>query len=78
MFPIFRNHAAPGAPLLFTSGPAAGESLGWLEGEPLYHASLDPAEYRLLLAGAGFDVLRHVPEDPSCAGRTVWLGIRSR
>ena len=73
MFPIFRDHAKPGAPLLFTSGPAAGEAIGALEGEPLYHASLAPEEYRLLLGRAGFDVLAHVSEDPDCGGHTVWL-----
>ena len=33
MFPIFRDHAAAHAPLLFTSGPAHGEAIGTLEGE---------------------------------------------
>jgi hypothetical protein len=48
MFPIFRAHAAPRAALMFTSGPAQGEAIGQLEGEPLYHASLDPTEYKQL------------------------------
>jgi hypothetical protein len=39
MFPIFRAHAAPRAALMLTSGPAYGEDIGQLEGEPLYHAS---------------------------------------
>lgn len=73
MFPIFRAHAAPRAALMFTSGPAHGEAIGWLEGEPLYHASLDPAEYGQLLDRHGFDVVAMVPEDQSCGGRTVWL-----
>lgn len=73
MFPIFAAHAAPGAALMFTSGPAAGEALGVFEGETLYHASLDPAEYRDLLAANGFTVAGHRPEDPDCGGRTVWL-----
>jgi SAM-dependent methyltransferase len=73
MFPVFRDHAQPGAPLLFTSGPAAGEAIGTLEGEPLYHASLGPAEYRLLLSQHRFDVVAHTAEDPDCGGRTVWL-----
>ena len=77
MFPIFRDHAGqPGAPLLFTSGPGFGESIGTLEGEPLYHASLGPDEYRLLLGQAGFDVVAHVAQDPDCGGRTVWLARR--
>ena len=73
MFPIFRAHAAPGAALLFTSGPAHGESIGRLEGERLYHASLAGAEYRQLLEDAGFSVAATVAEDVSCGGRTVWL-----
>jgi SAM-dependent methyltransferase len=73
MFRVFRAHAEPGAPLLFTSGPAFGEATGTLEAEPLYHASLDPGEYRLLLGDAGFEVRAHAAEDPDCAGHTVWL-----
>lgn len=37
MFPVFAAHAAPGAVLMFTSGPTAGEAIGEWEGEPLYH-----------------------------------------
>jgi SAM-dependent methyltransferase len=73
MFPVFRDHALPGATLMFTSGPAFGEAIGSLEGEPLYHASLDPDDYRGLLAGHGFDVIDQLSEDPDCGGRTVWL-----
>lgn len=76
MFAVFRTHAAPRAVLMFTSGPAHGEAIGEFEGEPLYHASLDPAEYRALLEARGFDVVRHVAEDPACGGHTVWLARR--
>jgi SAM-dependent methyltransferase len=76
MFPVFRDHALAGAPLLFTSGPAYGEAIGTLEGEPLYHASLGPDEYRLLLGENGFDVAGHIVEDPDCGARTVWLARR--
>ncbi|ALK08280.1 class I SAM-dependent methyltransferase [Blastochloris viridis] len=76
MFPIFRRHAAPRAALMFTSGPAHGEATGTFEGEPLYHASLDAAEYRALLADHGFAVVAHVAEDPGCGGHTVWLAQR--
>jgi SAM-dependent methyltransferase len=76
MFPIFGAHAAPGAPLMFTSGPAEGEAIGCYRGETLFHASLDPAEYRALLDEHGFEVIRHVAEDPDCGGRTVWLARR--
>ena len=73
MFPIFRAHAAPGAPLMFTSGPKFGVAMGVLEGEPLYHASLDPEEYRALLGQNGFVEQAHVVEDPTCGNRTLWL-----
>jgi SAM-dependent methyltransferase len=73
MFPIFRAHAAPGAALMFTSGPAHGVAMGLFEGEPLYHASLDPADYRALLDANGFAVVAHMVEDPACGGHTVWL-----
>lgn len=73
MFPVFRSHAASKAPLMFNSGPREGESVGTLYGDPLFHASLDPAEYRELLDAHGFDVLDYVPEDANAGGRTVWL-----
>ena len=77
MFPLFRAHAAPGAPLLFTSGPEHGEALGTFEGEVLYHASLSPEEYRALLAENGFAVVRTIANDPDCTGHTVWLARRT-
>ncbi len=78
MFSIFGTHARPGAALMFTSGPHHGEAVGSFHGEPLYHASLDPAEYRALLAAQGFAVVSHLPEDPTCGGHTIWLAQCSR
>lgn len=73
MFSIFADHAAPGAALMFTSGPAEGEALGSYRGETLYHASLSPAEYEDRLGAGGFEVLAYRPEDPECGGHTIWL-----
>jgi trans-aconitate methyltransferase len=73
IFPVFRLHAAPRAALLFTSGTAHGVAMGTFEGEPLYHASLDSAEYRALLDENGFAVVAHMVEDPSCGRHTIWL-----
>lgn len=73
MFPIFAAHAAPGAALMFTSGPQAGQAMGHAGGQPVFHASLEPDEYRSLLKLHGFEVIRFVPEDPDCNGHTVWL-----
>ncbi len=78
MFAVFGAHAAPGAVLMFTSGPADGEALGTMWGETAYHASLAPEEYRTLLAGQGFEVVAHTTEDPACGGHTVWLAKRGR
>ncbi len=72
-FPRFQTHALPGAALMFTSGTAEGSAIGELNGDPLYHGSLDPDEYRSLLDATGFKVIAHVVEDPACGHRTVWL-----
>jgi SAM-dependent methyltransferase len=53
--------------------PSAGEEMSTYQGEPLYHASLDSAEYRHLLGDNGFDVVAHVVEDPECGLHTIWL-----
>ena len=73
MFARFAAHARPGAPLMFTSGPSEGESIGSYCGEPLYHGSLDPAAYTQLLTSNGFSVQAHRANDPDCGGHTVWL-----
>jgi SAM-dependent methyltransferase len=77
MFGIFARHAGPAALLMFNSGPKFGEAVGTYRGDPLYHASLDAAEYTALLDRADFEVVAHVVEDPDAGGRTAWLA-RSR
>ena len=67
------ERVAPGAAVLFSAGPCDGVAMGTFEGEPLYHASLDPDEYRALLAAHGFAVVSYVPEDPACGAHSVWL-----
>jgi hypothetical protein len=76
MFSTFAQHAARGAALVFTSGTTHGEAIGTYGGEPLYHASLAPEEYLVLLNSHGFRVEAHVAEDPDCGGHTVWLARR--
>lgn len=73
MFSVFQRHAAPNAALMFTSGPRGGEALGSYQGEPLYHASLEPYEYRALLGEHGFAVESYDPENAACSGHTIWL-----
>jgi SAM-dependent methyltransferase len=72
MFARFEAHAEPGAALMFTSGKSEGSAIGEFGGEPLYHGSLDPEEYRSLLERAGFEVICEGVDDPVC-DRTVWL-----
>ena len=79
MFAVFGRHAASSTVLMFNSGPSHGEEIGSYRGDPLYHASLDVAEYRNLLSGIGFEVISHVVEDwQSGGGRTVWLAQAGR
>ena len=73
MFPRFAARAASGAPLMFTSGPQHGEAIGEWQGEPLYHASLAPEEYRELLNANGFEVLSFKAGMPVGEGPSVWL-----
>lgn len=73
MFARFAAHAGPGVVLMFTSGNREGSAIGELEGEALYHGSLDSREYQTLLDEHGFDVLAHTANDPNCGFRTVWL-----
>lgn len=77
MFPVFARHAAPGALLLFNGGDRYGEAIGEWRGEPLYHASLDGAEYEALLAANGFESVAGGVRDPDC-GDTLWRLARMR
>lgn len=76
MFAVFARHTAPGAPLMFTSGARDDVTVGQWRGDALYHASLDPAEYRRLLEENGFVLIDHVTADPDCGGASIWLARR--
>jgi SAM-dependent methyltransferase len=73
MFPVFAAHSHAGSALMFTSGTHDGIAMGEFEGEPLFHASLDPDEYHALLAHYDFSVEEVVFNDPQCGGHSVWL-----
>ena len=77
MFEVFARHSADPAVLMFNGGPSYGEAIGSYRGDPLYHASLEPAEYEEQLARIGFEITAHVVEDCRAGGRTAWLA-RSR
>lgn len=63
----------PGGAFMFTSGAENGVAIGAQFGEALYHASLDPSEYRELFRVFGLIEIAYAPNDPSVGGRTVWL-----
>ena len=73
MFDVFAKHAAGRAVLMFNGGPTHGEAIGQYGGDPLYHASLAPAEYVDLLNQFGFEVIDHTINDVRAGGRSVWL-----
>jgi trans-aconitate methyltransferase len=73
MFRVFAEHAAPGAVLMFNAGPGFGEAIGSYRGDPLYHASLDAAEYASLLDQFGFELIEHSVNDPQVGGRILWI-----
>jgi SAM-dependent methyltransferase len=76
MFSRFAAHAAPGAPLIFASGPMHGEAIGEWQGEPLYHASLSQEEYRSLLQANGFELVSFRAGMPIADGPSVWIARR--
>ncbi len=77
MFDVFARHGADPAILMFNAGPTHCEAIGSYRGDPLYHASLGPAEYEEQLGRIGFEVVAHAVEDRLAGGRTAWLA-RSR
>jgi len=76
MFRIFAEHRGRRAVLMFNAGPMQCEAIGCYRGDPLYHASLDPAEYESLLDGIGFDIVAHAVEDREV--EDVRSGLRGR
>jgi hypothetical protein len=70
---IFAAHAAPGAVLVFSNGPARGQAYCRAAGRPVYHASHDPLVYRLMLRRAGSATILFRPEDPQVDRHSWWL-----
>ncbi len=75
-FPRLAAHLNPGGLLMVTVGAAAGEVTGTVEGDPVYHASLSPAEYAQALENCGMRMTAFIAEDPKCNGHSVLMGQR--
>jgi len=56
---------------MLTVGPDACETIGHVAGEPVYRSSLSPAEYALMLAAVGIEVLEFAPKNRDCGGASV-------
>ena len=74
----FFTHLKPGGALLLTVGHEAGEVLGKVAGQSVYHSSLSFAEYKSILAGAGFREIEYVARDPRCGMRSILFAHRYR
>jgi len=72
----FAAHLRAGGGLMVTVGPSASEDLGRVGDDPIYHASLAPAEYTAILRDLGLAVLRFTPDDPQCDFQSVLLARR--
>ncbi|MGB2203300.1 MAG: class I SAM-dependent methyltransferase [Pseudooceanicola atlanticus] len=76
--PRLAAHLAPGGALLLTVGPEAGEEVGRVGDDPIYHASLAPEEYRAILESQGISIRSFTVEDPTCDGATILLAQKNR
>lgn len=72
--PRIADHLRPGGALLLTVAPMAGETVGWIAGQPVYHAGLDEDDYRDALRRSEINLISFVRNDPTCHGATIVLG----
>ena len=70
------RHLVPGGALLVTVGPEAGEAEGTVGGEPVYHASLSPADYAACLERNGLRLTGFLAEDPETDRHSVLMARR--
>ena len=70
---LFCQHLNPDGALLLTIGDEAGEVLGVVNGQRVYHSSLDPNEYEQILLAAGFAEVTIALRDEKCGEHSVLL-----
>ncbi|WP_298848927.1 trans-aconitate 2-methyltransferase [uncultured Ruegeria sp.] len=71
------RHLRSGGMLMLTVGPRAGEISGTVGTEPVYHASLSPAEYALCLEENGLRMTGFLAEDPETNSHTVLMARKT-
>lgn len=70
---IFARHLNDNGVLMLTVGPEAGEVVGHVCGDEVYHSSLSFEEYQQILNEEGITVVEFVREDPECDLCTILL-----
>lgn len=71
------RHLEPKGSVLLTVGPDAGEAEGRVGGEPVYHASLSPADYAACLEANGMRLTGFLAEDPETDSHTVLMARKT-
>lgn len=74
--PRFAAHLEPDGVMMVTVGPRAGEAVGQVEGDAVYHASLSAAEYAGALEAAGLRMTAYMAEDPDCDQHSILMARR--
>ena len=72
----FSSHLSESGVLMLTIGHESGEVLGTVEGETVYHSSLDIEEYLSILRDAGFTRFDYELEDRDCGFHSVLIAKR--
>jgi len=75
MAAVYARHLRPGGVLMFIGGPSRGVTMGTWMGQPLYHASLEPSEYRAGLEQVGLIDIKERGLGTDGAAR-VWTARR--
>jgi 2-polyprenyl-3-methyl-5-hydroxy-6-metoxy-1,4-benzoquinol methylase len=69
----FASHLKPGGILMVTVGPEAGEVIGHVNAEPVYHASLSLEGYKAIFENLNMEIIRFVANDPDCDSASVLI-----
>jgi len=69
----FASHLKSGGILMVTVGPEAGEVIGHVNGQPVYHASLSFERYKDILENLNMEIIRFVANDPDCDSASVLM-----
>ncbi|QTD55610.1 class I SAM-dependent DNA methyltransferase [Parasphingorhabdus cellanae] len=78
VIPSLCQSTKSGGSIMLTIGTGEGEVTGTVGGETVYHASLDPKEYKELFKEYGFADVQYVSKDPESLGRSVLLASGKR